>query len=103
MTDRARLILVILLAIWALAFGYSFVAYIVTEPTDFGFTKGLNRVEAFLGWQAIAGLLSLPVLAISRGWPKGSGVRRLGVLPFACAVLLVLALTALIGLAVFVG
>jgi len=96
-SDRDRFILVVLLALWVLAWGYSFAAFALTAAEGSGFTRGLNRIEAFLGWQAIAGLLSLPVLQISRRWPRGSGVRRLGALPFACAALLILGLVGFFG------
>ncbi len=89
-TDATRIWLAVLMAFWLLAFGYSFVVYVTTEPSGDGFTRGLNRVTAFLAWQAIAGLLALPVVAIGRSWPKGSGVRFWSAVPFLCAVLLCL-------------
>lgn len=101
MTDRNRLYLIVLMSLWVLAFGYSFVAFATAELDDMGFTRGLNRIEAFLGWQAIASFLTLPVLIISRRWPKGSGVRRFGAVPFACAVLLVLGLLGVFGWALW--
>jgi len=44
----------LLLALWAAAFAGSFIAYTVIEPTGTSFTRGANRVGAFLGWQATA-------------------------------------------------
>jgi hypothetical protein len=44
----------LLFALWAAAFVGAFIAYAVIEPTGSSFTRGANRVGAFLGWQATA-------------------------------------------------
>lgn len=44
----------LLLALWAAAFAGSFIAFALIEPTGSSFTRGANRVGAFLGWQAAA-------------------------------------------------
>ena len=86
MSDGQRFGLTVLLALWAAAFGYAFVSYALTPPAGDGFVRGLNRVTAYLGWQGIAGMLSIPVFALGRAWPKGSPVRSMSRLPIGVAV-----------------
>ncbi len=87
--DRRRLLLTALIAAWLMAYGYSFVAFAVTEPDGDGFTRGANRILQFLGWQGVAGLFALAVFGVSRAWPRGSAVRRLATAPLGLALLLV--------------
>ena len=76
-SDARRLWVVILFALWALAFGYAFVAFWITPPEGDGFTRGSNRVLSYLGWQGIAGMIAVAVWGVGRGWPKGRGARSL--------------------------
>ena len=39
---------------WAVLFAGAYVAAWLTEPTDFGFTRGLNRLTVWFWWQAFA-------------------------------------------------
>ena len=98
-----RLLLTVLFAFWAMAFVYSFVAFALTEPDDIGFTMGMNRIRAFLGWQGIAGLLALCIFGVSRSWPPGASVRRLGLVPLVPALGLGAVLLGLIGWAAMTG
>ena len=86
--DKARLWLMIWGTAWVLAWAGSVLVFWVVEPTGDGFVRGLNRVTTFLGWQGIAAMLSIPVFRVSRHWPAGSAARRLGLVPIACAGLL---------------
>jgi hypothetical protein len=86
MTDGKRLILTVLLAVWVMAFAYAFVHFATALPTGDGFHRGANRITGYLGWQGIAGLVALSVFATGRGWPKGSGVRRLTSVPLILAL-----------------
>jgi hypothetical protein len=91
--DAKRLILMGCLALWAIAWGWSFAAFVMTEPTGDSFTRGMNRVTTFLGWQMAAALPGFAAWVLGRDWPKGSGVRRLSRVP----VQLTLGLAAVLG------
>ncbi|MEQ9014724.1 MAG: hypothetical protein RLO38_04185 [Roseovarius confluentis] len=85
---KPTFLLTVLFAIWAMCFAYSFVSFAVTAPSGDGFTRGLNRISSFLGWQGIAGLLSIVLWVLGRSWPRGSSVRRMSVVPIWIALLL---------------
>ncbi len=85
-SEGKRLLLMGLLAAWALAWGYSFVAFATTAPTGDGFGRGLNRVTLFFGWQLAAALPAFAAWVIGRGWPKGSGVRFVSRVPIQLAL-----------------
>lgn len=55
-----------LLILWALAYAASFIIPVMTEPSGDGFTRGMNRITAFFGWQMIAGLFGLTVWYFGR-------------------------------------
>lgn len=59
------------LLVWIAFVAKGFLAYITLEPTDSGFTRGFNRVAAFLRWQAYA--LAAASLAFVAG--RGSNVQ----------------------------
>ncbi len=94
--DGRRFWLMVAGAGWLLAWAASVAVLWTLEPSGEGFVRGLNRVTAFLGWQAIAAMLAPVVWGIGRAWPKGSAVRRLSRLPMALAVLLALVLGAVV-------
>ncbi len=101
MTDAPRFVITVLMACWALAFAYAFWAFATTEPTGDGFARGVNRISAYLGWQAIAGMFAIAIAAVGRGWPKGSGVRRLAWVPLGLALTHVAAVVGLFAWAQF--
>lgn len=94
-----RTLTYVLLALWAMIYIWSFVAYSITAPTDFGFTRGLNRISGFLGWQFAAGLVSVFALALSFEFRASSLARWLVRLPFILALLLLLVILGIIGYA----
>jgi len=94
--DARRLWVMFLLALWAMAFAGAFAAWWLTPPSGDGFTRGMNRITIFLGWQGIAGMLALATWGVGRGFPKGSPARRLSRWPLALALVLVAGLVALI-------
>lgn len=94
--EGRRLILMGLLAVWALAWGWSFAAFATAEPTGDGFVRGMNRIETFLGWQMAAALPAFAAWVLGRDWPKHSGVRRLSRVPMQLALGLVAVLGGLI-------
>lgn len=93
MNDRKRLLLMALLGVWLLLYGYSFWAFATTPKTGDGFTRGLNRVTTFFGWQLAAAIPAFAAWAVGRDWPRGSGVRYVSRVP----ILLALGLVAVIG------
>ena len=58
----------VLLLIWAVVFVLSIALAWLQEPTGDGFTRGLNRLGVFFGWQGVA--LAIAVIA----WLMGRGV-----------------------------
>jgi len=99
--QRPLWLLAILLTAWVFAFGWSGVVAASARTTQDGFNSGLSRFELFLGWQAVAGLIGLATFAVGRGWPKGSGIRRVSAVPFWLALALLGAIVAWSGWARF--
>jgi type VI protein secretion system component VasF len=91
----SRTILVLVLVLWAGAIFMGFYRFSVLEPDDFGFTAGMNKLEAFLRWQLVAMALALPAWVLGRRAPPGL-LRRLSWVPVAWLLLLVCAVLALI-------
>lgn len=95
----AKQLTLILTALWAAAYLASLWGLLATEPTGDGFTRGLNRVTAFVGWQFAAGLIGLGVWLAGRGLPAGSMPRRFSRVPALLGLLLLLAIVGLIAYA----
>lgn len=93
---RATTLVLFLLVLWAAAFVWSFWAFATTAPTDFGFTRGLNRVTVFLGWQMAAAALAVLVWFAGYRIARGAPLRLFSRLPGLVALLLILALLALV-------
>lgn len=95
--DQIRLFLLMaMLALWLVAWGYSLVFLALTQPTGDGFTRGMNRITGFLGWQGVAGMLAIAVWGVGRGFPKGSGVRKVSIFPLGMVLVLLLAIAGLV-------
>lgn len=60
------------LCAWAVVFALSFFVTANTGAKDFGFTRGLNRVTTFVGWQFAATILALVVWSYVRQFDSGS-------------------------------
>jgi di/tricarboxylate transporter len=64
----------ILCGIWAALYAASFLVPYFTPPEDFGFTRGMNRVELFFKYQLAAGAVSVVVWwmgnALSVRWQR---------------------------------
>ncbi|MCU4654126.1 hypothetical protein N8I71_14870 [Roseibacterium sp. SDUM158016] len=86
------------LALWAGAMLLSCLS-LTAEPTGDGFTRGLNRVAGFIGWQLPAAVLALFLWLSSRPLRKGEVLRWLARVPGWWAV----ALLVLIGTWMAVG
>ena len=84
-------LIVALLGVWAILVLFSVLLPLFTEPTSDGFTRGLNRIGIFLGWQAAAFIVSLVSFFLTRA-RKGIltlHMRRAGRMPlFAHALVL---------------
>jgi hypothetical protein len=85
-----------LLTLWAGIYAWSFIVFQITEPTGDSFTRGLNRVTAFLGWQVVAGIVAIAIWRTATAFPKRSLARWLGRLPATLAALLFAAIVGLI-------
>ena len=86
-SDKQRLLLTGLFALWAVVFLYAFVAYARAPYEGAGYPDGLNKPAVYLGWQGIAGMLALAIFGVGRRWPKGNGVRGLSAVPIILAIL----------------
>ncbi len=74
-----------LAALWAGCFLGGLLAFFGLAPEGSGFTRGLNRLVALLGWHAAAVLPALGLLAVARG--LRAPWRQLRWLPALLAVL----------------
>ena len=86
----AKKVVFILFGIWALAYGGSFISFIMAEPTGDGFTRGLNRITNFIGWQFGAGIIAVIIWSFGKHFEAGSKGRWLCRLPVLLALGLVL-------------
>lgn len=93
----------LLLTLWLVFFVLSFVVFFTTEPTGDGFTRGMNRITGFIGWQGGAGAIGVLVWFRGRGFEKGTLQRWMSIVPLLCAILLVFALVAVVLLARIAG
>lgn len=98
-----RTLLWSLFALWLLTYGWSFFVYQTTEPTGDSFTRGLNRISAFLGWQVAAGVIGVPVWFLGRMNAKTSIASWFTRLPLILAALLVVIPAGLFAVAWFSG
>lgn len=90
--DGARLWLTVLFAAWVMAFVFAFYAYAVTSTHP----NSAPRTMAFLGWQGVAGIIAVGIFGISRQWPTGAAVRKLGAVPLILAALLALGILGMV-------
>ena len=85
---------------WLALFLASFPVLHLTEPTGEGLARGLNRIAAFLTWQAVALVLAIAAAFVARA-AHGRGVasvKLLGYTPLAASVGTILLMLAIIGL-----
>ena len=97
--SRGSLLVAGLLLLWAGLFGWSFVDFSTTEATGDGFTRGSNRIVAFLQWQFVAGIVAVPVYMVGRNEVGGTALRWASRAPLALATAL---LAAIVGLLLWV-
>lgn len=89
----------VLLAGWALAYAASVAAFLSLESAGDGFTRGLNRLMAFFGWQIVAGAFASAVWLAGRNQDHAPLRRWLVRLPALMAGLLVILVIVIIALA----
>ncbi|MDV7145183.1 hypothetical protein R3X27_21075 [Tropicimonas sp. TH_r6] len=82
--------------LWIAVFAGAFIASALTEPRDFGFTAGANRIVTFLGWQTAAGALAMLGLVLRRHIPRGRSLRWLLLIPPGVFLALILSVAALL-------
>lgn len=85
-----RTLLWSLFALWLLTYVWSFVVFQTTQPTGSSFTRGLNRISDFLGWQVAAAIIGVPVWFLGRMNSKASIASWFTRLPLVLAGLLVI-------------
>lgn len=73
-----RSLVIAFLLIWAGCALYAFYAYQTTDGVGSGFTRGFNRIAAFLGWQAAALAAALAGWLAARGLVRKDPVRWAG-------------------------
>jgi len=86
----------ITLAIWAIAFFGAFVMWQLEAPTGSSFTRGMNRVFTFIGWQGVAIIFAIIAWYMGRAVPAGSVLRRASKAPLIAQFLLMLGIMAVI-------
>jgi hypothetical protein len=93
-----------LAVLWLALFVASFVVLLTTEPVGDGFTRGLNRLAAFMTWQgvAFAPAVVCAFLTYRAGDEAGRDGKLIGYGPLAVSVLLIGLLIAIIAFRVLV-
>ena len=94
-----------LAGLWLIAFLGAFVAFQVTEPTGDSFTRGLNRVSSFLGWQIVAVFASVACAIATHGTDKEAKpwLRRVGYAPLVVSGVLLVGLVILVATLMVIG
>lgn len=88
--DTWTLLLMALLALWLAAYGYSIIFALTAPAEGSGFTRGTNRIAGFLGWQGVAGILAFGCWGLGWSFERGSGIRRISVVPLWMALVVIL-------------
>lgn len=88
----------ILAGFWALLFTVSFVVFALTEPTDSGFTRGLNRADDWFKWQSIALIVAIAAFAYARSSRETLSPleKRIGYTPITVSAVLLVGLVLLV-------
>ncbi len=81
MNRIAPLLLLLGVVIWGALVLQGFSLYFSLEPTDSGFTRGLNRVKAFLQWQVYALIAAVVTSMIGRHLGAKGGLRIVSRIP----------------------
>jgi hypothetical protein len=93
--ETRALLMMIMLAFWAGAFGYSILYFFNGGVQNDGPMAGLSQGVGFLGWQGVAAMFAMASFGIGRSFPKDSGIRKVSSLPLGFAVVLFLVVSAM--------
>ncbi len=88
--------LMLLLALWLGAYGYSVVVLLSAPPRPGTVALASRSTSGFLGWQGVAGMLAFGCWGIGWGFEKGSDLRRISAVPIVLAAALVLVLLGMV-------
>jgi len=94
-TRRKRALWIAML-LWGAALFMSLFEFATAPATGDGFTHGLNRLSAFLGWQVLAIVLAGVAGFVGLRLPKGTLPRRMSLFPAMASVVIILGLTVLV-------
>lgn len=97
--ERRLWLLMVLLALWLAAYGYSVIFVLSTQVEGSGFTRGLGRISGFLGWQGVAGTLAFASWGVGRGFPRRTGIRRISAVPLGMALAVIFLILGAVALA----
>ena len=89
--ETRAFLLMVVLAFWAAAFGYSVLFF--TKGVDV--SAGLNQMTGFLGWQGVAAMFAFAGYGLGRSFENDSGIRRVSAVPCALAVLMFVVVVAM--------
>lgn len=92
-----------LFLLWFALYVWSFASLALLEPTGDGFTRGLNRVTAFVGSQLGAGAVAFAIAITGRGVAESVAQRWLVRLPLILAAVFALMVIGIIGYAMIGG
>ena len=75
-----------LAVLWAGSWLWSVGQYVLTEPTGAGFSRGLNRVASFFGWQFAAGAVAVIIWLVGVPAARSPGYRWAARIPVILAL-----------------
>lgn len=76
---------------WAIAMVFSIALPLLTEPAGDGFTRGLNRLVAFAGWQTLALIFAVgaSIAFAASPKPRPRVIKIAGLIPIAISAIMV--------------
>lgn len=96
-----RNLTILMIVLWVAIFGWSFLLTQITPATGDGFTRGLNRISAFVGWQVAAAVLALLIWRAGAVFAKTSTLRRVSRGPILATMLVIAGIALVIVWAMF--
>lgn len=96
-----RNLILILIAVWVALCAWSILSYQITAPTDFGFTRGLNRVSNFLEIQILAVLVAIFAFVLSFRFPARSALRWVARAPALLTLIVIAAFAVFVAVVIW--
>lgn len=89
---------------WLALFAASFAVFQLTPAEGDGFTRGLNRIAAFLTWQGAALVVAIACALVTRGMAASTRerLRVVGYAPLTASLVVVVAVVGIIAFRVLV-